>query len=426
MTQKSTTAVLSRRDVLRGLGELAVTLPLTSLIRRPGQAFGAGPHSKKKALAAVVQGNNQFAFDLYAKLRGQSGNLFLSPYSISTALAMTYAGAGGRTAAQMAKTLRFTLDPEKLHPGFAAVAREVNGAGKPRAYELRVANALWGQQGEHFLPGFLKLTRDHYGAAFHLTDFAGQTEGARRAINAWVEKQTKNKIKELFRPGVLTSLTRLVLTNAIYFKGDWQSAFPKKKTAPGDFLLTAGGKVRAPLMHQEQKLNYHDGGTFQMLELPYKGGELAMVVLLPKKTDGLAELEKSLTAERLTAALARLKLHQVKVTLPPFRVTAEFSLNQTLAALGMPDAFDRRVADFSGMNGKKNLFLQAVVHKAFVDVNEEGTEAAVATGVGVGLASYTPPPPRAVFRADHPFVYLIRDRRTASILFLGRLTKPQA
>jgi serpin B len=338
---------------------------------------------------------------------------------------MTYGGTRGRTAEQMAKALHFTLDQTRLHPGFAAVIRGVNGAGKPRTYDLHVANALWGQKGCHFLPDFLKLTRDNYGAGFNLVDFIADTEGARRTINTWVEKQTKDKIKELFKPGVLSGRTRLVLSNAIYFKGSWQSAFPKKNTKKGDFLVRANTKVRVPLMHQEQKFHYHDGGTFQILELPYKDRELAMVVLLPKKTDGLAELQKSLTQDRLAAGLGRLSTHRVQVTLPPFKVTAEFALSETLAALGMVDAFDPGAADFSGMNGKRNLFLQAVVHKAFVDVNEEGTEAAAATGVGVGIVSYTPPPPPAVFRADHPFVYLIRDNRTGSVLFLGRLMNPQ-
>jgi serpin B len=425
MNPTLTGAALSRRDVLRVLGGLAVIRPLGNLTPLLGPAVGAAPESRNQGMAAVVKGNNGFAFDLYAQLRSQAGNLFLSPYSVSTALAMTYAGARGQTAEQMAKVLRFPLDQARLHPAFAAVIREVNGAGKPRAYELHVANALWGQQGFGFLPGFLKLTRDNYAAGLHQVDFAGHTEAARRTINAWVEKQTKDKIKELFKPGLLNGLTRLVLTNAIYFKGLWQAAFPKKNTAPGDFLLTAGGRVRVPLMHQEHELLYHDGGTFQMLELPYKGGELSMVVLLPKKTDGLAALEKALTEDRLAAGLSRLRPHQVDVTLPSFKVTAEFGLNQTLAAMGMRDAFVPRVADFSGMNGKRNLFIQAVVHKAFVDVNEEGTEAAAATGVAVGVCSYTPPPPRAVFRADHPFVYLIRDHRTGSILFVGRLTNPQ-
>jgi serpin B len=423
MNEKATGAGLSRRDVLRVLGGIGVTLPFSALTGRLGQARGAAPAGVSKDEAAVVKGNNAFAFELYAKLRDQDGNLFLSPYSISTALAMTYAGARGRSAAQMAKALHFTLDQARLHPGFAAVIRDVSGPGKPRNYELHIANALWGQKGYHFLPAFLKLTRDNYGAGFNLVHFVRDTEGARRTINAWVQKQTRDKIKELLKPGVLSGLTRLVLTNAIYFKGSWQSAFPKKNTAKGDFLLTAGRKVHVPLMHQEQKLNYHDGGTFQMLELPYQGRDLAMVVLLPKKTDGLAELEKSFTADRLAAGLSRLSTHQVRVTLPPFKVTAQFLLNKPLAAMGMPDAFG--VADFSGMNGKRDLFISAVVHKAFADVNEEGTEAAAATGVVMIKDSYIPGPPRAVFRADHPFLYLIRDKRTASILFLGRLTNPE-
>jgi serpin B len=372
--------------------------------------------------AAVVKGNTQFALELYAKLRQQEGNLFLSPYSISTALAMTYGGARGQTADEMARTLHFDLPGEKLHPAFGALLQEVNGPGdKKRGYQLTTANALWGQKGYPFHADFLKLNKDSYGAGLNDVDFIGNTEMARQTINTWVEKQTHDKIKDLLKEGVLTRDTRMVLTNAIYFKGDWFSQFKKDATRDESFFVTADKQVKAPLMHQKGQFNYHETDSFQALELPYVGKELSMVVLLPKKKDGLGELEKSLSVASLGDTLRGLRLSEVVVTLPKFKVTAEFSLRKTLSELGMATAFGAG-ADFSGIASKEGLKLADVVHKAFVDVNEEGTEAAAATAVILEAKSKKVIPE---FRADHPFLFLIRDMRSDSILFLGRLVEPQ-
>ena len=376
----------------------------------------------KSDIAAVVRGNNEFAFDLYAQLKEKDGNLFFSPESISTALAMTYSGARGTTAEEMAKTLHFTLKNDHLHPAFHALIEELNGAGKKRGYQLSVANALWGQQGFKFLTDFLKLTKKNYGAGLQEVDFAGNTEGARKTINAWVEKETKDKIKDLLQPGVLDSLTRLVLTNAIYFKGDWDRQFKKDLTQKDAFHLSADNKVDAQVMHDTGKFKYFDGGTFQALELPYKGKELSMVVLLPKKIDGLADFEKTLTAAKVADCLPKLREQEVSVSLPKFKMTSEFSLNDTLNAMGIKQLFNANGADLSGMDGQRDLFVSAVVHKAYVDVNEEGTEAAAATAVVVALAAA---PAHPEFRADHPFVFLIRDNRSGSVLFLGRVANPQ-
>jgi serpin B len=374
----------------------------------------------KTAIPGVVKGNNEFAFDLYNQLRQKDGNLFFSPQSISTALAMTYAGARGDTAEEMAQALHFCLPKTLLHPGFGALLRELNGEGKKRGYQLSVANALWGQKGEGFKDDFLQLTRDTYGAGLKQVDFAGDAEAARKEINAWVEKQTNDKIKDLLPPGTIDALTKLVLTNAIYFKGDWQSQFKKDQTR--DEVFHGASDAKVPMMHQTAKFKYHDAGDLQLLEMPYGGKELSMVVLLPKKADGLAGLEKSLTADKLAGWLGKVSEQQVIVTLPKFKVTSEFSLNGALEALGMKKAFQMPGADFSGINGKDDLYIKAVVHKAYVDVNEEGTEAAAATGVVVGVKSL--PPPKPEFRADHPFVFLIRDTRNDSVLFLGRLVAP--
>jgi serpin B len=372
---------------------------------------------RKADTAALVKGNTAFALDLYAKLRTQDGNLFLSPYSISTALGMTYAGARGTTATQMEKALHFPYSGDKLSPAF----RELIDQGRAgKGYQLNVANALWCQVNYPFLDSYLGVVEKDYHAALKAVNFSGATEEARQTINAWVEKQTKDKIKELIETGVVNPDTRLVLTNAIYFKGDWASKFKKDATKDEPFL-TGSNPVKVPMMQQKARFGYLDGGTFQALEMPYAGKELSMVIFLPKKADGLADFEQSLTAHKLTGWLGKLQQREVNVALPRFKMTSEFRLDQTLMALGMSDAFDLLVADLSGINGKKGLFIGAAVHQAFVEVNEEGTEAAAATAVGIQATSLQLP---VQFKADHPFFFVIRDYRTGSILFMGRLLNP--
>ena len=371
----------------------------------------------------VVQGNNAFALDLYAQLKDRDGNLFFSPHSISTALAMTYAGARGNTEKQMATVLHFDLEHKRLHPAFRELLGQLETGEGERGYQLSVANALWGQKGYEFLEKFLNLTKENYGAGLNEVDFIGSTEAARQTINTWVERETEDKIKELIKPGVLDRLTRLVLTNAIYFKGYWASQFKEELTREAPFTLMSGEKVQVPTMHRTADFKYAEAEDFQTLELPYKGGDLSMTIFLPKETDGLAALEQSLTAEKLATWLSTLEEQEVIVALPKFRMTSEFSLAEVLKSMGMTDAFDVKEADLSGMTGKKDLFITAVLHKAFVEVNEEGTEAAAATGVVVGLTAA--PPRQPIFQADHPFLFLIRDLRSNSILFLGRVMDPR-
>jgi serpin B len=377
-------------------------------------------------VSAVVEGNNRFALDLYARLRAdQPGNLFFSPGSLSTALAMTYAGARGETASQMAKVLHFTLPQEKLHPAFASLNRTWNPDGNGRGFRLSVANRLWGQEGFHFLPEFLAITREDYGAELAQVDLMGQTEKARQQINAWVEEQTQGKIRDLIPPGALDSLSRLVLTNAIYFKGDWTKPFDKGDTKDAPFHVTTRQKFDVPMMYQESRFPFWAGESLKILELPYGTGDLSIMVLLPDEIEGLAKLEARLTDDNLTRWLSGLRREKVRVYLPRFKLTSQFQLASTLKNLGMTLAFLSDEADFSGMDGKQDLFISAVLHKAFVDVNEEGTEAAAATGIVVGATAVLIPKEPPVFRADHPFVFLIRDNRTESILFLGRLVNPQ-
>jgi serpin B len=370
----------------------------------------------------VIEGNNKFALELYQKLQSQQGNLFLSPYSISTALAIAYAGAKDQTADQMAKTLNFPVD-KRFHKTFGQIIKRLNAQGQKGVFELVVANALWGQKDFKFLPDYLALVKTDYEGNLEQVDFKTQTEDARKTINAWIENKTKDKIKELIKPGSLDPLTRLVLTNAIYFKGKWAKQFKPESTQDAPFTLSGGEKSTVPMMNQKERFGYTENELLQVLEMPYIDDDLSMVVLLPRKIDGIKELEKQLNADNLKGWMSALHKREVQVFFPRFKMTSEFGLAQILSAMGMPDAFSGK-ADFSGMTGNRDLFISAVIHKAYVDVNEEGTEAAAATGVVMRLTSVEPPPP--VFRADHPFIFLIRDNHTGSILFLGRLESPKS
>ncbi len=390
---------------------------------------------KDDAAELIIKGNTEFAFDLYAQLKSEDGNLFFSPYSISTALAMTYAGAKGQTAEQMAQTLHFleyypdpntpTLRLQALIVTFAhdygRLIERLNAQGQKGDYQLAIANTLWGQKDYKFLDSFIEMNNTHYHAGLENVGFVKETEKTRQQINQWVEDKTNNKIKDLIPKGALDAMTRLVLTNAIYFKGDWALQFDTAETKDEDFYISADKTVKIPLMHQKEKFTYGQTETLQMLKLEYKGDDLSMLVLLAKEKDGLAGLEKQLTAKNLIQWQKRMHKREVRVFLPKFKMTSQFGLSDTLAKMGMPDAFGK-AADFSGMTGGKDLFISNVIHKAFVKVNEEGTEAAAATGVTMSLTAMPAPPP--VFRADHPFVFIIQDNNTNSILFIGRVVDP--
>ena len=375
--------------------------------------------------AEAVKGSNAFAIDLYRQLRAQPGNLFFSPESISTAFAMTYAGARGQTATEMQNVFHFTLPPDRLHPAMGALLSAMNAQHK--GYELRVADGLWAQQDAQFLPSYLKLTKDDYGAGFHRVDFKTSPEAVRAAINQWVEKQTNDKIQNLIGPGVLTPATRLVLTNAIYFKGDWLAPFEKADTQSEEFHTSSAQFVMVQLMHHTGSYSYYDGGTFQALELPYTGNELSMVVLLPKQIDGLPALEKDLTAASAGDWLQKLEpADKVILSFPRFTMTQQFELSGVLSQLGLSQAFTAS-ADFSGMTGKPGFTISAAVHKAFIDVNEQGTEAAAATSIIMRATAVRvpfPEPPPIVFRADHPFLFLIRNTQSGAVLFMGRVIDP--
>jgi serpin B len=372
--------------------------------------------------AAVVEGNTAFALDLYQELKDTKGNLFFSPYSISTALAMTYAGARENTAKQMADVLHFPSGQNEVHPAFGQLETLLNDVQGKGDIQLNVANSLWPQESYPFLEEYLALVKKYYGVVITPLDYQRAAEKARKIINQWVEEKTKDKIKNLIQPGILDALTRLVLVNAIYFKGNWASQFDEKRTKEDTFYQLSGKTIQTPLMAQEQEFAYGEKAFLQVLELPYLGESLSMIVLLPKEKDGLPELEKQLTAANLRMWTSGLRKQKVKVFLPRFKMTSQFSLAKTLAALGMRDAFNPNKANFSGMDGRLNwLYIGAVLHKAFVDVNEEGTEAAAATAVVMKIRMA---PQLPTFRADHPFIFLIRENTTGSILFLGRVMDP--
>ena len=379
-------------------------------------------------LAELASGNTAFAFDLYQVLRGQKGNLFYSPYSISLALAMTYAGARGDTETEMAQALHFLLPQDRLHPAFNRLAAELANRGEGAAgkdgkgFSLNVANSLWAQENYQFLQEFLDLLAANYGAGVSPVDFAGDPEAARQTINDWVSKETEGRIEDLIPPGAIDTLTRLVLANAIYFNAAWLHQFEPGSTADGPFSLLDGSQVQVPMMRQTESFAYAQGEGYQAVELPYDGQQLSMVILLPAQGQ-LDAFESTLDAARVESILKDLIAQQVMLTLPRFEFESQFSLQGALSTLGMPGAFTE-AADFSGMTGNRELSISEVVHKAFVSVDEAGTEAAAATAVIVGVTSAPAEP--VIFTADRPFLFLIRDIPTGTVLFLGRVVDPSA
>lgn len=371
--------------------------------------------------SGLAKANNAFAIDLYQQLKSESGNLIFSPASISVALAMTYTGAGGETKSQMAKVLHFDKEPDQVHAAMSKLLVNWKSTEKD-AYQLTLANRLWGKQGFVFRDQYLSLLRDHYSADLTEVDF-NKSEEVRQMINNWVADATEQKIKNLIPQGLLNARMRLVLTNAVYFDGVWAHPFEKERTRPGDFHIQGEQVRKVPMMHQSLNFSFAQVDGLQVLEMPYKGGNLSMVVLLPKEKQGLSALEEKLTHANLERWLDQLKPQKVVVTFPRFKAESSFSLADKFAAMGMTAAFDPSQADFSGMTESEKLFISAVLHKGFVEVEEKGTKAAAATAVIAETTAFRSEPPPE-FTADHPFLFLIRDRKTASILFLGRVVEP--
>lgn len=378
------------------------------------------------ALAAPPTGDGEFAARLYGRLRAHPGNLFFSPASIRLAMAMAFAGARGETATEMQHAL--ALPSAAPHALFATQLRDWAALARPTEKErkivLRVVNRLWAQKGEAFRDEFLKLLRDDYAAPLEPLDFRKAPEPSRVAINKWVSDETEHKIKELIARGLITADTRMVLTNAVYFKAQWEQPFQKSATRPDKFFADGARAVEAPLMRQVEHFAIAriDGG--QLLELPYASGELVMDVALPDKRDGLGAIEKQFSDGALPRWLAALQHQKVDVTLPRFKTGASFEVGEALGALGIKRAFQFGPADFSGIDGTRDLFISSVVHQAVVDVDENGTEAAAATAVLMKAGAAPMPEKPAVFRVDHPFLFVLRDARSGAILFAGRLVDP--
>jgi len=385
------------------------------------------PIASQAALAAVVNGNNAFAFDAYQQIKGDE-NLFFSPYSISLALAMTYAGARTDTAQQMASTLHYSLPQEQLHPALNSLdielsQRGVGAKGKDdKGFRLNIVNAIWGQKGYAFLQDFLDVLAENYGAGVRILDFKDAPEPSRITINDWVSDQTEGRIKDLIPKGAIDAMTRLVLTNAIYFNAAWQYPFDKDAPSDGSFHLLGGGEVMVPMMKETKSLGYAEGNDYQAVELPYDGRELSMLILLPQPGQFTA-FEGSLDAKKVDGIIDSLDNKKIALTMPKFEFTSEFSLKKALSDMGMPVAFTE-TADFSGMDGRRDLFISDVIHKAFVSVDESGTEAAAATAVIMAATSAPLQEEIINVTIDRPFIFLIRDIQTGTILFLGHVMSP--
>jgi serpin B len=375
----------------------------------------------QSGIQQVVNANNEFAFDFYSEInKNEQGNIFYSPYSISAALAMTYEGAKGQTADEMKSVFHFP-ESDILRPNFAAIYNNINK--KDKEYKLSTGNALWAHQDYQFLPDYLSRVEKYYGGKAANVDFVNEREKSRQTINTFIEQQTNDKIKDLIPPGVLNAYTRLVLTNAIYFKGTWVKQFDKKDTRDQDFTTISGQKVKTPMMQltgDDAEFNYAETDDIQILEMSYDGEDLSMLILLPKENN-LNMVEESLTNEKLSEWKNMLNEQRVDIFVPKYKFETKYFMVETLSNMGMPTAFTD-AADFSGMDGTQNLLIQNVIHQAFVEVNEEGTEAAAATAVVVGIESVGPRIP--IFRADHPFIFIIQEKETGNILFMGRVADP--
>jgi len=379
-------------------------------------------------LSELVSGNSAFAFDLYQALREGDGNFFYSPYSISQALAMTYAGAHGETAQQMADTMHFVLPQDDLHPAFNSLDIEMSQRGEGaqgkdgEGFRLNIVNAIWGQKDYEFLPDFLDVLAENYGAGLRILDFVHAPEDSRIIINNWVSDQTEGRIEDLIPQGLIDALTRLVLTNAIYFNAAWQYPFNEDATSDASFYLLDGNTVTVPMMNQTESFGYAEGENYQVVELPYDGREISMVIFLPD--DGyFASFEESLNAQRVAEIIGEIENGNIALSMPEFEFESEFSLKKALATMGMPVAFSPD-ADFSGMTGNRELSIADVVHKSFVSVDEAGTEAAAATAVVMKLTAAPVTP--VMVTVDRPFIFLIRDMQTGTVLFVGCVVNPSA
>ena len=385
-----------------------------------------------KTSSETVNAASQFAFELYNQYKNTNDNIFFSPYSISSALEMTYEGARGKTASEIQSVFHYPADSQTRIGSFAKLYSEINP--KNVTYQLSAANALWAQKTYPFDPNYIKTIETYYGGKATNLDFVSDAEASRQTINSWVSSKTNAKIPELFAKGTLDESTRLVLTNAVYFKGKWSTPFQKEATQEKEFTTAAQSKIKVAMMNRQDDFGYSETANYQAIELPYENNELSMIVILPK-TDLLSKvlsnnaIEKNLTLNSFNTIKKSLNSELVNVYLPKFKFDTGYDMNKTLVAMGMSAAFNPDNADFTGMYDKskvgENLYIGLVVHKAYIDVYEEGTEAAAATGVGMAtLGMQMDPPQPKIFNADHPFIFAIVHNQSGSILFMGKVNDP--
>lgn len=374
-------------------------------------------------IKSLAESNNLFSVELFKQIHSASGNLIFSPYSISTVLAMIYSGSGGKTAEEMSEV--FYFPPSKLlDPVESGMRKSMQEIDSMQGTEFRLTNAIWAQENFNFLPEYLARVEKYYDAPLTLMDFveSSNREKSRQEINYWVEERTNNRIQDLIQPGILDASTRMVLTNAIYFNGNWMFPFDAVATSSSLFHTSKQESIKTDFMHQNRSYPYYEDKEIQALSLPYKNNRMALVVILPRSTEGWRMISQVLSYERINLVISGMETREVQLALPKFKSELQINLRQGLTSLGMGTAFNRD-ADLSGMTGEKNLYIDEVIHKAFIEVNETGTEAAAATAAIIGLKSSLRDEP-VRFNADHPFLYFLLDRQTGCIIFTGRLVKP--
>jgi serpin B len=381
------------------------------------------PNVSSADIASLSNCNTAFAMDIYKKVTGNADNVFFSPYSISIALAMTWGGARNQTEQDMASVLHFPFPQAQLHAAFNALDLALVRHARTSGFELHVVNQLWGEKTCTFLPDYLKLVSVDYGAAMRLLDFIGNPEPSRVVINTWVADSTNQRITDLIPAGIIDAITRLVLTNAIYFKAQWADTFISSDTRDNIFYRSDADSLSTKFMQREGTYYYDSNADFQAMELPYKGNETSMIIILPAPGK-MAQVESNLSPGFYTSLSASLQPTNVSVYVPKYKFTTEsLKLSEILMSLGMSVAFNEN-ADFSGIDGTRNLYIGEVIHKAFVAVDENGTEAAAATAVIIKYRSSAIKKPLPVFIANRPFIFLIRDVQTNAVLFIGKLNDP--
>jgi serpin B len=385
--------------------------------------FAVIPGIADNVSQAAVSANNAFTCRLYSELAQQDGNLFFSPFSISSALLMTAAGAQGETAGEMSRGLQLPGSIGEGVSAFEKALKVLKESERTTACRLSIANALWVEKTYKIQQLYRDAVEEQFDAGVFSVDFVHKADGVRQQINRWVSRRTGGLIRKLVGPGVLDAMTRLVLVNAIYFKGAWEHTFRKRDTRDQSFQCGNGTRRDVPMMHKQDSYGYIENGQWQILEMTYRGNQFSMSILLPRATNGMLALTNSHIFAEFSQQVSRCRVREVDVYVPRFSLRRTYDLKAPLRAMGMELPFGLQ-ADFSGISGRKDLFISDVIHQAYVDVDEEGTEAAAATVVAMALTAMPPAEPVPVFRADHPFIFMIRHRPTGMILFAGRVVNP--